>query len=174
MLEAENQPEFRHVPLSRSEIQEGIDLWLSEGLIKKVGVFDSEIRYCASNRHIQIAMNKCWELYDYLLTLICRICRMRSPKKEEKQWLTFFYGDESNSPIDQWLAGLRHDRRNMINRYTKKEKALTRKFARYIQREFKKLAKSHWMTKQLWFLVEKLLEYIYPPFMQRLGFNNNV
>ena len=86
----------------------------------------------------------------------------RNPKKEEKRWLQFFYG--SGISLDGFLQEYRHDRSSY--RRQKKKIENIRLLMPLIHEEFEELTGSL-TTRKGQYLIHKLLEYIYPPFMRR-------
>jgi hypothetical protein len=85
---------------------------------------------------------------------------LRSPKKEEKKWLEFFYGN-----VEGWLQDLRHNRSNK----RKKRDAVIHitKSMPGIHKDFEDLNLSLYRNQKNRFFIEKLLEYTYPVFMRK-------
>lgn len=166
VIDRKDQLEFRYVVLSRSLVQAEIDLWLENGLLAKIGVYDSEVRYRFCDRQFQMALSGCWDFFEDLWGfLLFKICRyIRNPKNEEKRWLEFFFGRECNGPIEQTLQDLRHNRKT--HRRKKKEIDNIRSSIPLIHQEFEELTDSLATTKGQ-YLIHKLLEYIYPDFMRQ-------
>ena len=163
ILEGKDQFEFWYFPLTRSLVQAEIDLWLANGLLKEIGVYDNEVRYTYCDRSFQSALSDCWDFLDHLTNVLLKICKYRrNPKKEEKRWLEFFYG--SGISLDGFLQEYRHDRSSY--RRQKKKIENIRLSMHLIHEEFEELTDSL-TTRKGQYLIHKLLEYIYPPFMRR-------
>ena len=157
ILEGKDLFEFWYFPLTRSSVQAEIDLWLANGLLKKIGVYDNEVRYTYCDRSFQSALSDCWEFLDHLTNVVLEICKYRrNPKKEEKRWLEFFYGSG-------FLQEYRHNRSSY--RRQKKQIENIRSSMPLIHEEFEELTDSL-TTKKERYLNHKLLEYIYPPFLR--------
>ena len=166
VIDRKDQLEFRYFPLTRSLVQAEIDLWLDNGLLEKIRVYDNEVRYRYCDRRFQLALSDCWDFFEDLWGfLLFEICRYRrNPKNEEKRWLEFFFGRECNGPIEQTLQDLRHNRKTY--RRKKKEIDNIKSSIPLIHKEFEELTDSLATTKGQ-YLIHKLLEYIYPPFMRQ-------
>jgi hypothetical protein len=162
ILDRKDLSEFRYFPLTRSVVQAEIDLWLDNGLLGKIGVYDNEVRYRYCDRQFQLALSDCWEIFDDLMAVHYDICKYRrNPKKEEKRWLEFFYG--SGISLDSALQEIRHNRR--LYRRQKKQIKNIKLLMPLIHEEFEELTGSL-TTRKGQYLIHKLLEYIYPPFMR--------
>jgi hypothetical protein len=162
ILDRKDLSEFCYFPLTRSLVQAEIDLWLANGLLEKIGVYDNEVRYRYCERSFQLALSDCWEIFDDLMTVHYDICKYRrNPKKEEKRWLEFFYG--SGISLDSALQEIRHNRR--LYRRQKKQIENIRSLMPLIHEEFEELT-DPLTTRNGQYLIHKLLEYIYPPFMR--------
>jgi hypothetical protein len=160
ILDQKDLSEFRYFPLTRSLVQAEIDVWLDNGLLEEIGAYDNEVRYRYCDRQFQLALSDCWDFFDDLMTVHYDICKYRrNPKKEEKRWLEFFYG--SGISLDSALQRVRHDRSSY--RRQKKQIENIRSLMHLIHEEFEELTLT---TRKGQYLIHKLLEYIYPPFMR--------
>lgn len=157
--------EFYYLDFTRSDLREEIDILLSDGLLDRIGELDNEIRY-RFPRRLQLVLGQCSELNDDLFSVMIRIfLYLRSPTLAEKKWLDFFYGHQTNGPVEQWLRDLRHNRR-FIKRKNKYIISEIGESMRKIHKNFVNIMHSLSNEKYRYF-IEKILEYIYPPFMRK-------
>jgi hypothetical protein len=97
--------EFYHVDFTRSDLQQEIDMLMSQGLLERIGELDNEMRYRFPGS-LQLVLGQCMTLNDELLSVMLeKFEYLRSPNKAEKKWLEFFYGN-----IEDSLRDLRHNR----------------------------------------------------------------
>jgi len=155
--------EFHYLDPTRLDLQEEIDILLNDGLLDQIGEVDNEIRYRFPQR-LHSVLAECWKLNDDVFSIMKAIFEyLRSPKKEEKKWLEFFYGN-----VEDWLRDLRHNRSTKKGK-KKKEILNIRQSMPQIHDNFENLIDSQnsLPTIKYRLFVQKLLEYIYPAFMRR-------
>jgi hypothetical protein len=163
--------EFYYVNFARSDLQEAIDMMMTEGLLERIGELDNEIRYRFPER-LQSFLRQCRELNDDLFSLMMTVFEyVRSPIKAEKKWLEFFHGSQSNSRIEQRLRDFRHNRR-FIKRRNKKIRAdIRQNMSRFLDdldhiiNDYDHYARNSDSNIKYRLFVQKLLEYVYPEFM---------
>ncbi len=161
--------EFHYVDFTRSDLQQEIDMLMSQGLLERIGEIDNEMRYRFPTR-LQLVLGECMGLSDDVFSIMKAIFEyLRSPKKEEKKWLEFFYGN-----IEDWLRDLRHNRSTKKGK-KKKEILNIRQSMPRIHDNFENLINSQnsLPTIKYRLFVQKLLEYTYPAFM-RISFSSAV
>jgi hypothetical protein len=171
ILRDRHHAEFSRSTITRSRIQEALDSLLDNGIMECLVMFEDEMRYKIRNPIVsdraRRAITECWDLHDEILSVICESCKKSDITKAEKNWLGFFYGNEPNCPIEQWLQELRHDRDKM-RRYKSKQhlEKEKEKLMSSIQEKFERLIKSLDGAGTYKIFVDKILEYIYPHFMR--------
>ena len=107
------------------------------------------------------------DLNDDLLFVMLEIFDYhRSPKKAEKKWLEFFYGN-----IEDSLRDFRHDRSTKKGKKRKSIRNIRQSMPR-IHDNFESIIDSQNSLQNMKYriLVQKLLEYIYPAFMRSICF----
>jgi hypothetical protein len=138
---------------------------VTEGLVERIGEFENEPRYEFSKRHVLANIE---ELYDRINDIMSAIwVYYRSPTEEEKSWSEFFLGY-----VDGWLQELRHNR---SSKKRKKREAIGHivESMLEINKDFEDLIYPN-MNQKFKFLMERLLEYIYPAFMRKSFSSENV
>lgn len=154
---AKNPQQFYYLDFTRSDLQEKIDMLVTEDLMERIGEFDNQTRYRFSD---QYALGRFTDLYDDLFKVMGDIWEyLRSPKEEEKKWLEFFYGN-----VEGWLQDLRHNRSSRKRKNRNAIDHITDSMPE-IHKDFKNLIDGH-KNQKYTFFIDKLLEYVYPVFMR--------
>jgi hypothetical protein len=156
--------EFYYVDFARSDLQQEIDMLMSQGLLERIGEIDNEMRYRFPQR-LQLVLAECWKLNDDLFGVMMRIFEyLRSPNKAEKKWLEFFYGN-----IEDLLRDLRHNRGSKKGKKRNSVRNIKQSMLRIFD-DFENLIDSQNLLANLKhrLFVQKLLEYIYPAFMRHM------
>jgi hypothetical protein len=138
--------------------------------LDQIGELDTEMRYRFPSR-LQLVLGQCSELNDDLFSVMIRIfANLRSPTIAEKRWLDF-YGRQTNGPVEQWLRDLRHNRR-FIKRKNKNIISEIGRSTHKIHKNFVNIM--GWLSNEKYrYFIEKILEYIYPPFMRKSFSHSN-
>jgi hypothetical protein len=148
---------------TRLDLQEEIDMLVAQGLLEKIGELDNEMRYRFPER-LQLVLGQCMDLNDELLSVMLEIFDyLRSPKKAEKKWLEFFYGN-----IEDSLRDFRHNRSSKEGKKRNSIRDIKQSMLR-IHGNFENLIDSQNSLENIKYrlFVQNLLEYIYPAFMRK-------
>lgn len=171
--------EFSHVKFDRSIIQELITALEGEGVLEKITVIDNEIRYRVSDYRLHRLLKESWKLYHEVIEAFMYLWfDIRTPSPDEKKWLKLVYGNKADGyrKLEQMFAKMFYERASVKEKRKKQETFVQdiNQLFLYLYEDFETLRKSHGSVIQKYgYLIEKLLEYLFPRFMRKWFVNQS-